>query len=51
MIQKSNIQMRKTAGEIFDAAPTIKAMGRLDEFEVITNVSVAPSCGALSPLL
>ena len=51
LIQKSNIQMRKTAGEIFDAAPTIKAMGRLDEFEVITNVSVAPSCGALSPLL
>jgi ABC-type multidrug transport system fused ATPase/permease subunit len=37
LIQTANVQMRKTAGEIFDAAPTIGAMGRSAEFEVITN--------------
>ena len=37
LIQTANVQMRKTAGEIFDAAPTICAMGRSAEFEVITN--------------
>ena len=37
LIQKANISMRKTAGEVFDAAPTISAMGREDDFERITN--------------
>ena len=35
LIHTSNIQMRKTAGEIYEAAPTIKAMGRLEEFETM----------------
>ena len=37
LIQKANVSMRKTAGEVFEAAPTISAMGREDDFERITN--------------
>ena len=37
LIIESNIVMRKVAGEIFDASPTIAAMGREAEFSVITN--------------
>ena len=37
LIIESNIALRKLGGEIYDAAPTIKAMGREPEFEVKSN--------------
>ena len=37
LIIEAWVGMRKFSGEIFDASPTIVAMGREDEFDVISN--------------
>eukprot|EP01052_Picozoa_sp_SAG31_P009033 SAG31_NODE_467_length_15267_cov_13.792919_9_plen_92_part_00 len=37
LIQETNIKQRKLAGELFDASPTICAMGRQPLFDNITN--------------
>lgn len=37
MIIEAWVGMRKFSGEIFDASPTIRAMGREEEFDVIAN--------------
>jgi ABC-type multidrug transport system fused ATPase/permease subunit len=34
---ESNIKIRKLSGEIFDSSPTIRAMGREPEFQLLTN--------------